>query len=53
MFPASRETGTRVAFDPMLLFVAVATLLAILIISQLLWVALRVLVTPVAPALRK
>lgn len=51
MYPGSRETGTRVAFDPMLLFVAVATLLAILIIWQLLWVALRVLGTPGAPAL--
>ena len=53
MYPGSRETGTRVAIGPMLLFVAVATLLAILIIWQLLWVALRVLGTPGAPALRR
>lgn len=43
MYPVSRETGTRVVSVPMLLFVAVAILLAILIIWQLLWVALRVL----------
>ena len=53
MSPASRETGTRVAFDPMLLFVAVATLLAILIIWQLLWVALRVLGLQADPARRR
>lgn len=53
MYPGSRETGMRVAFDPTLLFVAVATLLAILIIWQLLWVALRALGTPQALALRR
>lgn len=53
MSPESREIGTRAVFDPMLLFAAVATLLAILIIWQLLWVVLRVLGTPGAPALRK
>ena len=53
MFPARRETGTRALLDPMLLFVAVATLLAILIIWQLVWVVLRVLGTPGAPALRR
>lgn len=53
MYPGLRETGTRAASDPMLLFVAVAILLATLIIWQLLWVALRVLGTPAAPALRR
>lgn len=50
MYPGSRETGTRVAFVPMLLFVAVATLLGTLIIWQLLWVALRVLDIQGGPA---
>lgn len=53
MSPASRETGTRAVSDPMLLFVAVAILLAILIIWQLLWVALRVLGPQVDPARRR
>ena len=53
MSPALRETGTRVVSDHMLLFVAVATLLAILIIWQLLWVVLHVLGPQADPARRR